>query len=125
MKHCSLGQYSLLASGNQPNQNLTQPKIHTRNKGKFLHKNRLDREQKQNGKKTFSQTTYCCCAHRSAKKNHGRGKINLAHGPRAWPGNIISVREKKNKQAMKITSFPWRMNQDESAADTRRAEREE
>jgi hypothetical protein len=38
MKHCSLGQYYLLASGNQPNQNLTRPKIHTRNKGKFLHK---------------------------------------------------------------------------------------
>jgi hypothetical protein len=26
---------------------------------------------------------------------------------------------------MKITSFPWRANQDESAADTRRAEQEE
>jgi hypothetical protein len=38
MKHYILGQYCLLASGNQPNQKLTQPKIHTRKKGKFLHK---------------------------------------------------------------------------------------
>jgi hypothetical protein len=45
----------------------------------------------------LSHATYCCCA-QLAKKNHDTGKINLAHGPMAWPGNRISVRE-KDKQA--------------------------
>jgi hypothetical protein len=49
----------------------------------------------------------------------------LAHGSRVGQEAEFLCGKKINKQAMKITSLSCRTNQDESAADTRRAEREE
>jgi hypothetical protein len=125
MKHCSLGQYCLLVSGNQPNQNLTQPKIHTRNKGKFLHK------RIRSGAITEWKENLVTGPPTAAAHNDQQRKI-MAQEKSPWlmdrglgQGTEFLCGKKINKQAMKIMSFPCRTNKNESATDTRRAEREE
>jgi hypothetical protein len=125
MEHYSLGQHCLLASGNQPNQNLPQPKIHTRNKGKFLHK--TDQIRSNN----IMERKPCHMPHTDAAHNNQQRKI-MAHEKSTWltdrelgQETEFLCEKKINKQAMKIMSFPCRTNQGESAADTRRTEQEE
>jgi hypothetical protein len=110
MKHCSLGQYCLLASGNQPNQNLTQPKIHTRNKGKFLHK------RIRSGAITEWKENLVTGPPTAAAHNDQQRKI-MAQEKSTWlmdrglgQGTEFLCGKKINKQAMKIMSFPCRTN---------------
>jgi hypothetical protein len=105
----------MLASGNQPNQNLTHPKIHTRNKGKFLHKtdqtgsnNRMERKPCHRPPTTTAHNDHLLLLRTTTSKEKSWHRKKSAWlTDRGLDQEIEFMCGKKiNKQAMKITSFP-------------------
>jgi hypothetical protein len=94
----------LPASGNQLNQNLTQPKIHTRNKGKFLHKtDQIGSNNRTERKPCHMPPT--AAVHNQQRKITAQEKLTWLTDQGLGQETEFWCWKKINKQAMKITEF--------------------